>query len=222
MKSNNHSEKGHTIVEATFVYPIVILVFFALFYAALFLYEKANLQASLENALLYYKSEKTDTGVYILEGLKEDNGGLIGNGFKTPEYENPYRNVMAAGGSAISRFIEKEPKAYSMEKFISSFNGLNGTKIETKYEDNLAFKIIAAEGTKNLSTKLNIGLVGGKNAITIQSKAKITVLDSENLIRDIDFAVDLIMDSKLGDIIRKGVNKIEEGYENLIKTIDKV
>ena len=46
-----NGEKGLAVVEATLLLPFCFLMIFALYYAAIFLCQKANLQANLENAL---------------------------------------------------------------------------------------------------------------------------------------------------------------------------
>lgn len=51
------SEKGTAIVEATMLLPFCILMVLALYYASIFVCQKANLQANVENALIYYKSQ---------------------------------------------------------------------------------------------------------------------------------------------------------------------
>ena len=51
---------GYTIVEATFVFPIIILIVLALFYVAIFLCQRAILQSNLQTALLYYKNVESD------------------------------------------------------------------------------------------------------------------------------------------------------------------
>ena len=48
-------EKGYIFVEAVLVFPVCILIILALYYAAIFMCQRANLQASLQTALTYYK-----------------------------------------------------------------------------------------------------------------------------------------------------------------------
>ena len=73
---------------------------------------------------------------------------------------------------------------------------------------------------KALSASVNINKVGGKKNITIESKAKFVILDSENLIRDVDFAADLIKDTKVGELYEKLKDKTSETYNKVMDKIE--
>ena len=69
MQGFSNNEKGEIFVEATIVLPICIVAILAFFYAALFMAQKANLQANLQNALIYYKSQESDTFVRVKDHM---------------------------------------------------------------------------------------------------------------------------------------------------------
>ncbi len=54
---------GHVAVEAVIILPIAVLSTLLLLYLALFLFQRASLQAALETTLVYYKNTVTDTYV---------------------------------------------------------------------------------------------------------------------------------------------------------------
>ena len=56
-------ERGHVAVEAVIILPIAVLSTLLLLYLALFLFQRASLQAALETTLVYYKNTVTDTYV---------------------------------------------------------------------------------------------------------------------------------------------------------------
>ena len=60
---NRQKEKGHIAVEAIIILPIAVLSTLLLLYLALFLFQRARLQAALETTLVYYKNTVTDTYV---------------------------------------------------------------------------------------------------------------------------------------------------------------
>lgn len=60
---NRKKEKGHIAVEAIVILPIAVLSTLLLLYLALFLFQRASLQAALETTLVYYKNTVTDTYV---------------------------------------------------------------------------------------------------------------------------------------------------------------
>ena len=225
MGSNNCSEKGHTIVEATFVYPVVIFTFIAIFYAALFLYKKANLQANLGNAVVYYKNEKTDTFVSMLDCITKDSDFLIGNRYDKPEYKNPYRNIGSVALSALSGLIGGNDNSKAIGRigsFVRKSYGMSDVTITSEQvKDYYLFKTIEVTGSKKEKSALNIAIIGGKNSVNIGVKAKVTVIDADNIIRDIDFATDLISDTKLGRMIEEKKGQIKAGYEKFIGKLKK-
>ena len=48
-------QDGLAIVEATILLPFCFIMVIAIYYASIFMCQKANLQANLQTALIYYK-----------------------------------------------------------------------------------------------------------------------------------------------------------------------
>lgn len=225
MKNNDNFEKGYAIVEATIVYPIIILVFCAIFYAALFVYEKASLQASLEDSMIYYKSELTDTYIRMSDGMKDDKGSRIGNEIEKIKYKNPYRNIGSIAKSILGGLVGLDSKAEltgKVSKFINNSYRTRGIQLSGgEDKDYYFFKTIGATAVIKRNTLINIAMVGAKNSIDIGTKTTITVADPDNLIRDIDFVTDLAANTKLGRMIEEKKGQIKAGYENFIKKLKK-
>ncbi len=70
MENNSKKQAGMVEVEATFIFPIMIVCVLLILYLSLILYQRANLQATLETALLYYKNTMTDTFVMRNEEIE--------------------------------------------------------------------------------------------------------------------------------------------------------
>lgn len=70
------NEKGLAVVEAAILLPFCILIVAAMYYAALFLCQKANLQANLNNTMIYFKNVESDTYVSAQEGMTYKRGPL--------------------------------------------------------------------------------------------------------------------------------------------------
>lgn len=217
MKFNRNSEKGHTIVEATFVYPIVILVFFALFYAAFFVFKKASLQVNVENALLYYKSELTDNYVNMLNGFESDGEFSTGNKYEVPDsYKNPYRNVISTISGALGGG-KSQVSSDKISSFVQQAYGLSDASVDVgKVKDFYLFKTIEVTGERSLDTAINVALVGGKNHMDMAAKTTFTVVDGDNIIRDVDTITNLIADSKFGKKFDEFKGKITDKYNGLI------
>lgn len=227
MKTNNGLEEGYVFVEAAIVYPIITLIFFVIFYAAIFVYEKATLQSSIENAVIYYKSEKTDTYVSMLGEFEKTLDSRIGNKFDGVSYKNPYRNIGSTLSGVLQSIISKFGKpdkdpgsTTTIGNFIRNTGGRDINVTKVKEEDVYLFKKVEVMANKALSASVNINKVGGKKNITIESKAKFVILDSENLIRDVDFVADLIKDTKVGELYGKLKDKTSETYNKFKNKIE--
>lgn len=210
-------ESGHTIVEATIVYPVTIMVFFVLLYASLFLCQRANLQASLEDALVYYKHVGSDT--YVTAGANlsfESDGTTIhatGNCYEPPKKLDPYRHIfrtLGGGGAGGGDFAKFFRSAYSHMFFD---NGSN-VQVTLRTEDYLIYRRLTATASQQLKTAVNIALVGAENTMDITAQAAVVVVDGDDMIRDIDFAGDIIEDTKLGKAVSGVVRKAVDFYNN--------
>lgn len=210
MKANNHLEKGHVIVEATIIYPVVILVFIVIFYAAIFVFKKAGLQVNVENALLYYKSEMTDNYISMLNGFESDGEYRIGNAFEVPDsYKNPYR-----GENSLISYDR-------ITGFVKQAYGLSDAEVTiNQVKDFYLFKTIEATGNSSLDTAINVAMVGGKNHMEMTAGTIVTIADNDNMIRDIDFIAELTADAQFGQKLQEYKGKIIEKYNALMNNLE--
>lgn len=64
------NERGVSpIIEATIYLPICIISLMAMLYATIFLTVQANMQATLQDAIIYFKNQESDTYVYTRSEL---------------------------------------------------------------------------------------------------------------------------------------------------------
>lgn len=217
MKEKNYAESGHTIVEATIIYPVTIILFFVLLYASLFVCQRANLQANLEDALIYYKNVDTDTYVMADKVMSFTTDGntiaATGNTYTTPEKLDPYRHIfktLGAGQISSGDFKSFFLSSYS-HMFFSDGSNIDVTITEKDY---LIYKRITATATQTVKSAINISMVGATNSVTISSTASAVVMDGDSMIRDIDFAKDIVSETKVGqkasEIVDKAVNLYNE------------
>ena len=216
-------EQGNTIVEATIVYPVTIFVFFVLLYASLFLCQRANLQANLEDALIYYKNAGTDTYVSVDDKMRFYKEGETihakGNCYEVPGKLNPYRRIGKALGNALG-FEEISSDKFS-QFFHSSCGHMffyTGKNVQVELEsvtDALLYKKITAKATQTLKSPINLAIVGATHKMTIVAKATVVVVDGDDMIRDIDFAGDVIKDTKFGTAVSEVAGKAMNFYDDL-------
>lgn len=212
------SENGHVIVEATILMPFCILTVFAMYYASVFMCQKAILQANLENALVYYKNTESDTYVEAKANMKfsmtADEVSAVGSSFSDNlQYQFPYRFFMMDIKNAdVETFIRSMCK----NMFFDDGNG-ESIQIAVKTENYVVYKTITATITQKISPAVSLSSVGLPNEILIEVSGMAVVSDGDEMIRNVDFVIDITEDTKLG---RKAVELVEKGVEfyNKFKT----
>lgn len=211
-------EQGHTIVEATIIYPVTILVFFVLLYAALFVCQRANLQANLEDALIYYKNADSDT--YVTAGRElsfSTDGNIIaaaGNTYEEPQKLDPYRSIFRSVGIGSVNSGNFSSFFRSAYRHMFFDDGSNIT-VTIKEQNFLIYKRLTATAEQTVRPAVNIAFVGASNSLTISSTATVVVVDGDSMIRDIDFAKGLVSDTRFGKAASKAVGKAVDFYNKL-------
>lgn len=218
IKDTRGKETGMVIVEATIILPIAILSMILLLYLSLILFQKANLQAGLETTLVYYKNSLRDTFVTQNDELEFDKSDseewiAAGNSYVAEEPLNPYRGIFGVSGS-----IEDE------EDFRKYFDSVAGgmlfdddIQFEIDYSNYVVYKQIKVSAVQNIKLPINFSILGIGDTFPITAAAKVNVVDHDGLIRDADYAIDLIEDTKIGEYARDFGSKIAELY-NKMKT----
>lgn len=217
MRRRNCREDGHTIVEATIIYPITILLVFVMIYAGLMVCYRANLQASLEEALIYCKNENIDTYIEALSEWEHDQNtdGVIGNKSKIEKKEsevkmlNPYRS-MKLEKSTISKLFKD---SYGMLFFSQSLPASDITVTEKDYG---IYRKIKLEESMTLKPAMSFSPVGIEdNSVQITATATAVVVNQDATIRDIDFACDMFQQTSIGQSVMGLVDKASEFYEKI-------
>ena len=192
------------IVEATIVLPVVMLVVIAMFYAAVFITQRANMQVNLQNALLYYKNQESDTYV---ETVPVD--------FSYPVSANIYRD---SGYLFPYRFISTD---FNRNGYINMFSDFarnmfyqetGDIEVDCKIENYIVYKKIVAVAQKDMRTALNLKMVGGKNSMHLQASASVVITDGDEFIRNTDMVMDILADTEFGHKAAEVMGKISDYY----------
>lgn len=212
------NQKGNAIVEATIVFPIIIMIVIVLFYAALFLCQKANLQANLQTALLYYKNAETDTYVQVV-GSNDDQGStnilnLHANKYTEPNLQFPYRNFLMNTKNSSGDFKGLFNKIAGQMFFQSS-----DVEVTYKTRNAILYQDITATATQKVKIPVDFKLLGIDPEITLSTEARVVVTDPDEFVRTSQLVGDVVADTKLGEAISNAEGKIATGYQNLKKVL---
>jgi len=208
-------EYGGIEVEAIFILPIAILSTVLLLYLSLFLFQKANLQASLETALIYYKNAITDAHVTHNEELSyvmtESSSLASGNSYAADEPLNPYRGIISLG---LARELENKE---AFEKYFRSVTGKmlfdDDLVFDVKFSNYVLFKQMTVTATQTVKSPISFETLGVDNTYEISATAMVNLVDHDDMIRNVDFVIDIVEDTKFGKMIEGFGDKIKGGYD---------
>lgn len=211
MKQLIKSEKGTAIIEATMLLPFCILMVIALYYAAIFVCQKANLQANVENTLIYYKNVYSDTYVQASSEMAYQQNGTIsegkGSSYASPTYEQPYRFLgMKFDNAKFESFFR------SMCGYMFFDTGSN-IRLTTSTKNYVVYKEIKATATQTVKPAVSLAMVGVPDAMEISCTSTVVISDADDFIRNTDFVFDIAEDTKLGQAASGVVDKAKGFYD---------
>ncbi len=212
MKKNTRKESGAVEVEATIILPIAILSVLLLLYLSLFLFQRANLQASLQTALVYYKNTVTDSYVTrndeLQYALSEGTYMGSGNSYSVSGPLNPYSKMFHS-----QKNIENQE---SFEKYFDSIAGNmlfdDNLELSIDYKNFILLKQFTVTATQEVEAPIDFSVLGIDNKFTISTTSKVNITDHDDMIRNIDYVVYLVKDTKLGEWCTSFAGKFKEAY----------
>lgn len=210
---NDKSEKGEIEVEATIILPIAIFSIILLLYLSLFLFQRANLQACLETSVIYYKNSVTDTYVKRNDTVSYDNNDKShvgkGNTYSAESPLFPYRGIFDSG------------EYNSQEEFEKYFDSVAGRMlfgepdVSIEYSNYVLLRQFEVTATQTVSSPVDFSILGIGNEYKVSATARVSVVDHDALIRNADFAIDLLEDTKLGEMAKNFASKVGEVYNKI-------
>lgn len=206
-------EYGGIEVEAVFIMPIAILSTFLLLYLSLFMFQRANLQAGLETALIYYKNSVTDAYITQNDTLSyvktETSSVASGNSYEASAPLNPYRGIFA---------LNYEDDQETNEAFTKYFHSVAGNmlfddvELNVIFKNYVLFKQVTVTATQTVEAPISFEVLGLKNQYEISATARVNLVDHDDMIRNVDFAIDFVEDTKLGQMIEEFGAKLVDYY----------
>jgi len=213
MKDLLRDKKGDSIVEATILLPFCTIMIVAMYFAAIYVCQKANLQANLQNALIYYKNSYSDTFVgvsdemtYSMDGVKDVASAA--NKYDNSKYKNPYRFFfMDKPGSGFETFF----KSMAGHMFFETPGGEN-IKVNVKTTNYVVYQALSVTVTQEFAPAVNLGMVGLDNKMNIEVSGTAVIHDGDDFIRNTDFVIDIIENTKIGKAAKEMVGKAKDLY----------
>lgn len=208
-------EKGLAVIEATLLLPFCMIMVMALYYAAIFMCQKANIQANVQNALVYYKNVETDTYVEASDKMayvKTDKTvSAEGGSYGDAEYLFPYRFIgMGFDKNSFTRFF----RTMCGYMFFDTDTEISNIEVETHAANYVVYKEITATVRQTVRPAVSLAMVGAPDSMVISCTSSVVVSNADDFIRNTDFVIDIVQDTKIGQAAISLVEKAAAFYES--------
>lgn len=184
-------QKGMIVVQATILFPIIIMILFALIILSMTLPTRAVLQNIAQETATAMAIQRSDTWV---------NYGKDTNGNYVYYVETDKSNLTNVYVSVLSSFFTEDSSKitevvtdkYDDTKIIYKFNG--DLEVEVGVINCVIYREIIVSVTKNIDLMINLEFINFPTKIPVSATAMATVQDSDELIRNVDMVVNVVKD----------------------------
>ncbi len=185
-----NDENGGAIVEATFVFPIIIMIICGLVILSLYLPIKGILQYATQRAANAISIEMSDTWV------KFDNEKLefsiIENYDKLDEEGDVYKSAIGTIFSDNNELITKAESIVNKlyDESVATKKG-NELKIDVKMKNAVIYKEITVSAEKTIPMISTLSYIGFPSELNIKSSSTAVVQNGDEMVRNMDIARDV-------------------------------
>lgn len=202
MKKKNSKESGVVIVEATFVFPIMLFAILLMIYMGNVYFQQAKLNAIVDIAAV-------KGAAYCADPMLDDieNAGSVPTKYNDIQ---PYRYLfgMSDVESKIEKYVSEQfkgdgffgsmaPKTVSCEAKFNNSIVMYSFTVEAFYEVKVPFRFMGTEPP---------------TIVSLSSKATAPVSDNAEFINNLDMALDYYESSGLSQKVSAAASKISEFF----------
>lgn len=182
-------ERGDAVVEATILFPIIMMIFAGLMLLAMYLPTRALLQRATQYTATALATERSDTwlrcnpetGDYYWVRDKRELGTVYG----------------AVLGALKGNNRDEADHAEQLVTVMESKGVVNtGNDLEVNYGviNYVVYREIIVTATKHIKLPVDLSFVGLQNEIPITVTSTAVVQNGDEFVRDIDLAADIAKD----------------------------
>ena len=174
---------GDAVVEATILFPVMILVFAGLVLLSIYLPARAVLQNATQYAAIVLATEISDTWLFFDEGSMS---------FYRETNINSLKNVYAGlftGTGDIGQTGESIV-TYMENKSVSSNSGV--LSVESSIINRILYKEVVITATREFMIPVDLSLIGFPRTILITTTSTAVVQNADEFIRNINMASDFV------------------------------
>jgi len=174
---------GDAVVEATILFPIMIMIFAALVLLAIYLPTKAALQLATQHTAVTLATELSDTWLYFDEGSM-----ALRNYDNRNQLVNVYADLFTARGDisgkgeALATYIESRNISSKAGEITVSVSSVN----------NILFREIIATATREFPMPVNLSFIGFPETVSVSATSTAVVINGDEFVRNVDIASDFV------------------------------
>lgn len=187
-----HDSDGSAVVEATFVFPLMFIIFFALVLLALYLPQRAMLQRATQLAATAVATEMSDTWVYYdtsnlkfaryttYNQLRTNKGGV---------YKALFSSIFGSGTGGAEAIVKNMD---GKENIPVIANG--DLTVECEMTNYVVYKEIAVTATRSIPVPAAayFAVVKFPETIDLTVTSRAVVQNADEFIRNIDLLVEFV------------------------------
>lgn len=203
MKQRMHfwkDTRGYAVVEATILFPIILMSFAGLVLLSMYLPTRAVLQRETQYAATVLATTQSDTWL----DFDEDEMGYYWR-----DNNNPPSNVYTALFSAFFKGSGEDAESIveQMEK-INLVGSAGELSVQCKINNYVIYKEIIVTATREIPIPVNLEIIHFPKEIPITVSSTAVVQNGDEFVRNIDLAADFVeyLDEEYG----LGIDKLAE------------
>ena len=201
IKNFTKDTNGDAVVEATILFPIMIMIFAALVLLAIYLPLQSVLQRATQHAATAVATEISDTWLFFDEGSMTYYWKTDKN-----ELTNVYAGLFSGNNEALNK--GEDIVIYVENRSISAKTG--DLSINFDGNNKILYMEVIAEASRDIPMPVNLSFIGFPESITVTSTSVVLVKNADEFIRNVDLAVTFA-----GFISEKfGITNITEGISS--------
>ena len=183
MSSLAEDTTGDAVVEATILFPVMIMIFAALVLLSIYLPARAALQRATQYAAIAIATEASDTWLFFDESnmsyYRESNSRRL---------NNVYVDLFTGSGD-----VQSKGEAIVREQESRSISSRTGhLSVESSIVNKIIYKEAVVTATREFPIPVDLSFIGFPESISITATSAAFVQNSDEFIRNIDMASDFL------------------------------
>jgi len=192
------SDCGYAVVEATILFPIMIMLFFTMVLLATYLPQRTILQEAAQAAAVAIATENSDTYVAFDEDGQRVEKEYPQRVFeKNGQFNKEYFNRSVYGAAIDGMWLTKEEAEAKAASIVEHYAGKGVFAVPGKIDvqcsttNYVIYQEVCVTVTQTIPVPVNFSFIGIPSELTLVQEAKAVVQNGDEFIRNVDIVKDL-------------------------------